>query len=265
MTEFTIRSVGFIAVFVAMVSWEHFASARSAVPAMWRRRVVNLSMAAMGTMLVRLLVPAGLASAAYLSAHYGIGLFTDSAIPAAVTWPVTVIVLDLAVYWQHRAFHRWPALWRLHAVHHADTGVDVTTGIRFHPVEIVLSLAWKSVVVALLGAPAGAAVLFEFVLSTTALVTHGNVRLPETAEKWARYVFVTPTLHRIHHSLAPDEREHNYGFSLSCWDRLFGTLRGAARTSDQELAFGIPGLSAQMSSSLGRMLLLPLRNSTPSR
>ena len=265
MTEVTIRTGSFLAVFLAMIAWEHFAAVRPVVAPVWRRRLVNLALASIGTVLVRLVMPASLATAAYLSGLYGIGLFRHFPVPAVASWIATVLVLDLAVYLQHRAFHRWPLLWRLHAVHHADAVFDVTTGVRFHPVEIVLSLAWKSTVVALLGAPAGAAVLFELVLSITALLTHGNVRLPEAAEKWVRYVLVTPSLHRIHHSLAPDERERNYGFSLSCWDRLFGTYQAAARKSDRDFELGLPGVSPEGSRSLATMLLLPLQTRAPRR
>ena len=265
MTEVALRTAVFLAVFLAMLAWEHFAVARPVATPMWRRRLVNLALAAMGTVFVRLVMPASLASTAYLSGVYGIGLFRHVPGPAVASWITTVLVLDLAVYLQHRAFHRWPMFWRLHAVHHADAVFDVTTGFRFHPIEILVSLAWKSLVVALLGAPAGAAVLFELLLSITALLTHGNVRLPALAEKCARYVFVTPTLHRIHHSIVPKEREGNYGFSLSCWDRLFGTYRATAGKSDHDLEVGLAGVTPMRSRSLAAMLLLPLQMTVPRR
>ena len=259
MTEVSIRTASFLAVVFAMIAWEHFAAVRPVVAPVWRRRLVNLALASMGTVLVRLVMPASLATAAYLSGLYGIGLFRHIPVPAVASWITTVLVLDLAVYLQHRAFHRWTMFWRLHAVHHADAVFDVTTGFRFHPIEFLVSLAWKSLVVALLGATAGAAVLFELILSITALLTHGNVRLPALAEKCARYVFVTPTLHRIHHSIVPNEREHNYGFSLSCWDWLFDTYRATAGKSDRDLVVGLPGVTPTRSRSLAAMLLLPLQ------
>ena len=259
MTEVALRTTAFLTVFLAMIAWEYFAAARPVATPIWRRRLVNLAFVLLGTVCVRVVMPASLASAAYLSGVYGIGLFRHVPVPVVASWITTVLVLDLAVYLQHRAFHCWPLFWRLHAVHHADAAFDVTTGVRFHPVEIMVSLAWKSIVVVLLGAPAGAAVLFELILSITALVTHGNVRLPTVAEKWARFIVVTPTLHRIHHSVVPDERDRNYGFSLSCWDRLFGTYLASARQSDQDLQVGLPGVSASSARSLAAMLMLPLR------
>lgn len=265
MTEATIRAGIFVSVLIAMLAWEHVAAVRAVVAPVWRRRLANLALALIGTVVVRLAVPASLATVAYFAATHGIGLFNHLTVPGVVSWITTVVVLDLAVYLQHRAFHRWAIFWRLHAVHHADTTFDVTTGVRFHPVEIALSLVWKGAVVALLGAPAGAAVLFELVLSVTALITHGNVQLPVRVEQWVRVVFVTPSLHRIHHSRMPDERERNYGFSLSAWDRLFRTYRAAARVSDRDLQIGLAGVLPQGASSLSAMLLLPFRLGTSRR
>lgn len=259
MSEFELRTSAFLTVLLAMLLWERARPVRGAAPNPWRRRLTNVSMALLGAMLVRLVMPASLATAAYFAGRWHVGLFHVISVPTPVVWVSSVLLLDLAVYLQHRVFHRIPALWRLHAVHHADASFDVTTGIRFHPVEILMSLGWKSLIVILLGVPAGAAVLFEFVLSTTALFNHGNVRLPEPAESWLRWLLVTPTLHRVHHSLVPDERERNYGFSVTWWDRLFGTYRGAGRKADPEIGIGLSGMPSACAGSIVEMLMFPLR------
>ncbi len=259
MSEIEIRSSAFVAVLLAMLFWERARPVRDVETTLWRRRFTNLGMALIGATLVRLLMPASLATAAYFAGRSRVGLFHVLSVPAPVVWITSMLLLDLAVYVQHRVFHRIPVLWRLHAVHHADASFDVTTGIRFHPVEILLSLAWKSAIVVVLGVPAGAAVLFEFVLSTTALFNHGNVRLPEPVESRLRWLLVTPTLHRVHHSLAPDEREQNYGFSLTWWDRLFGTYRGAGRKPDPEIGIGLSGVPSGRAGSIVEMLMFPLQ------
>lgn len=241
-----------------MVVWERLAAARPTPEANWVRRRTNLILAAIGAGLTRLIVPSGLATAAALAEHFEFGLFRLAALPTALTWAAAIIALDCAVYLQHRVFHRVPMLWRVHAVHHSDRAFDVTTGVRFHPVELLLSLAWKSSAVVLLGVPAGAALLFEFILSTMALLTHGNVRLPDSLERRIRSVFVTPTLHRIHHSESQDEHDRNFGFNLSIWDRFFGTYRSAARDGERQLVIGLPGELSRSGRTVAETLRMPL-------
>lgn len=263
MSELPLRLSIFIAVLLAMLMWEQLAAARPSTGNGWRRRSTNVLLALFGAGIMRVLMPAGLAAVAYQAAKHDVGLLRYLPSPAALSWVLGVVILDVAVYFQHRLFHRAAVLWRLHAVHHADSGFDVTTGIRFHPVEILLSSAWKGAIVILLGIPVGAVVLFEVILSTTALFNHGNVRFSDRIEPWVRWLLVTPTLHRIHHSLVRDERDCNYGFSVSLWDRLFGTFRGAARASDRDIGIGLPGIPAGRAGSIVEMLLLPLQMPQP--
>ncbi len=258
-TEMALSGAGFAAVLSAMLAWEHSGTLRHGVPRNGRRRMANLALGALGYLSIRLVAPASLATTAYAAERHGIGLFNLLSVPAVVAWAASVIFLDLCLYFQHRLLHRVPVLWRLHAVHHADLGFDVTTGVRFHPLEILLSFGWKSLAVIALGAPAGAAALFELVLSSASLFTHGNVQLPARLERVVRWLTITPTIHRIHHSITPAERESNYGFNLSIWDRLFGTYRDSARAPDVDLVVGLRGVAAARVGSLAAMLTFPVQ------
>ena len=154
------------------------------------------------------------------------GLFHAFGVPAWVAIPLAVILLDLAIYLQHVLFHAVPALWRLHRMHHADLEFDVTTGTRFHPIEILLSMVIKlGVVIAALGTPAVAVLIFEVLLNATSMFNHGNVRMPERLDRVLRWIVVTPDMHRVHHSIEVRETNSNFGFNLPWWDRLFGTYR----------------------------------------
>jgi sterol desaturase/sphingolipid hydroxylase (fatty acid hydroxylase superfamily) len=169
------------------------------------------------------------------------------------------IVLDLAIYAQHVAFHRVPLLWRAHRMHHADLDIDVTTGLRFHPIEIVLSMLIKMAVVALLGIPAIAVVAFEVTLNATAMFNHSNVRMPDWLDRLVRLVVVTPDMHRTHHSVAPDETNSNYGSNLPWWDRLFGTYRRAPTAGHDRMTIGLPIFRDPAELRLDRLLTQPFR------
>ena len=170
----------------------------------------------------------------------------------------SVVVLDLAMYLQHRLFHAVPALWRLHRVHHTDPELDVTTGVRFHPVEMLLSVGFKAAAVAVLGSPVVAVVLFEVVLNAGSLFSHANLRLPATVDGLLRAVIVTPDMHRVHHSTDPTETNTNFGFTLSWWDRLFGTYRRLPKSGHEAMAIGVEGFTAHAVLSLYRLLIQPL-------
>ena len=184
------------------------------------------------------------------------------AAPAWVAVPVSVILLDLAIYLQHVLFHAVPALWRLHRMHHADLEFDVTTGVRFHPVEILLSMLIKLGVITALGAPAVAVLLFEVLLNATSMFNHGNVRLPRRLDGVLRWLVVTPEMHRVHHSIAPRETNSNFGFNLPWWDRLFGTYRAEPAAGHEGMTIGIEQFRDPRELRLDRMLLQPLRGDT---
>ncbi len=170
-----------------------------------------------------------------------------------------MLLLDLAIYLQHVLFHALPLLWRLHHVHHADLEFDVTTGLRFHPVEILLSMGIKLAVVFLLGAPAVAVLLFEVLLNATAMFNHSNVRLPPAVDRWLRWIVVTPDMHRVHHSIDPDETNSNFGFNLTGWDHLFGTYRAQPGQGHEGMTIGLAQFRTRRDLWLDQMLIQPLR------
>jgi len=178
---------------------------------------------------------------------------------------LSVVVLDLALYLQHRLFHAVPALWRLHRVHHTDPELDVTTGVRFHPVEMLLSVGFKAGGVVVLGPPVVAVVLFEVLLNAGSLFSHANLRLPATVDRLLRAVLVTPDMHRVHHSANPMETNTNFGFTLSWWDRLLGTYRGQPKSGHDAMAIGVEGFAAHAVLSLYRLLIQPLLKEPASR
>jgi sterol desaturase/sphingolipid hydroxylase (fatty acid hydroxylase superfamily) len=255
--ELVVRSGFFLSVFALMAGWELAAPARARRLPRWQRWRANLGLAVLNTLVLRLALPT---SAIALAAHAevsGWGLLNQLALPAWAAVVLGAVLLDLAIYLQHVLFHAVPALARLHAVHHADPDFDLTTGIRFHPVEMLLSALIKFAAVVALGAPLPAVLAFEVLLNATAMFNHANVRLPAWLEPWVRGVLVTPDMHRIHHSVIQAERDSNYGFCLSVWDRLLGTYTTAPRG---ELDIGLaawrePALVA----TLGGALRLPFR------
>ena len=220
--EALIRVIGFASVLGLMLLWERLARYRPD-PLPWRRITANLGLAAVDALLLRLLLPAAAVGAALWAEARGFGLIAALDLPAAIAFALTIVILDLALWAQHVLTHKVPLLWRLHRVHHSDIHFDTTTGVRFHPVEILLSMAYKMGVVVLLGAPAAAVIAFEILLNGGALFNHGNVRLPALVERMARLIVVTPDFHRVHHSARVAETDSNYGFFLSVWDRLFRT------------------------------------------
>jgi len=256
--EPTLRLASFLAVLCAMALWEWAAPRRRPAPAQRSRRVVNLGLAALATALVRVLFPAAAVGGALLADERGWGILRALDAPLALSVPLSVGLLDLAVYIQHVTFHASPVLWRLHLVHHADPDFDVTTGVRFHPVEIVLSMLWKIAVVVALGAPAAGVLLFEVLLNATSLFNHGNARLPLALDRVLRWGVVTPDMHRVHHSVLRRETDSNFGFNLPWWDRLFGTYRAQPEAGHTAMNIGAPGL-APTPRGLVALLALPFR------
>jgi sterol desaturase/sphingolipid hydroxylase (fatty acid hydroxylase superfamily) len=224
----------------------------------------NLAIVLLNTLLVRALLPVTAVGMAMLAEEHGWGLFHASRpLPAWLLMAVTVVLLDLAIYLQHVLFHAVPILWRLHRMHHADLDVDVTTGARFHPIEIVLSMLLKLGVIAMLGAPPLGVLAFELLLSTGSLFNHGNLRLPLHADGILRWILVTPDMHRVHHSIEPEETNRNFGFTLSWWDRLCGTYRAQPAADHADMALGIAQFRDPGELRLDRLLLQPMR--TPQR
>jgi sterol desaturase/sphingolipid hydroxylase (fatty acid hydroxylase superfamily) len=211
------------------------------------------------TLALRLLFPTAAVGLALAGEARGWGLLNNVALPSALKVLAAVVLLDLAIYLQHVLFHAVPTLWRLHRMHHADLEFDVTTGVRFHPVEIVLSMGIKLAVVAALGAPAIGVLLFEVLLNATSMFSHGNVGLPEGLDRVLRRVLVTPEMHRVHHSVVPRETNSNFGFNLSVWDRLFGTYRPQPAAGHEAMTIGIEAFRDPSELRLDRMLLQPLR------
>ena len=229
MDELALRLATFLGVFAALAAWEARAPARRLTLPRWRRWRANLGLAVLNVLVVRLAVPGSAVAFAAFAAGEGWGFLNRAALPGWIMVLAGIVLLDLIVYLQHVLFHSVPALMRLHAVHHADADFDLTTGIRFHPLEIVISMLIKMTAIAGLGIPAFAVLVFEVLLNTSAMFNHANASLPARLEPWVRRLLVTPDMHRIHHSVVETERNSNYGFCLSWWDRLLGTYTSTPR------------------------------------
>lgn len=254
--ESILRLAAFGGVFAAMALWERFAPARAARLPRRARWSANLGLALVDVLLVRLVLPGAVVAVAVLAQREGWGLLHGVRLPAPLAWAVALLLLDLGMYLQHALFHTVPALARLHAVHHADPEFDFTTGLRFHPLEILLSTLFKLAAVAALGAPVGAVVAFEVLLNAAAMFNHANASLPRRLEPWARRLLVTPDMHRIHHSVVESERNSNYGAILSVWDRALGSYTRAA----PGLQIGLPGWRDEKTvATLAGVLRMPFR------
>lgn len=227
--ELALRGGVFLAVFAALALWERLTPARALRLPRAQRWQANLGLAVVSTIVVRFIVPGSAIAVAVVASKEGWGLFNRLELPAWSAILATVMLLDLIVYLQHVLFHSVPLLLRLHSVHHADPDFDLTTGIRFHPIEILISAFIKLAAVAAIGGPVVAVLAFELLLNATAMFNHANVSLPTWLESRVRRVLVTPDMHRIHHSVVEVERNSNYGFCLSIWDRLLGTYTRAPR------------------------------------
>lgn len=255
-----IRFGVFAGVLAAMLAWEWLSPRRPRIAGRLARWPGNFGVVVAGALLLRVVFPVtAVAWAATLEAR-GIGLIALAGLPAWVAMPVAVIALDLAIWAQHVVFHRIPALWRLHRMHHADIDLDATSGARFHPLEILLSMAIKFAVIAALGAPAAAVLVFEVLLNASAMFNHANVALPESVDRGLRKILVTPDMHRIHHSWRRDETDSNFGFCLSWWDRAFGTYRAVPADGQTGLIIGLAEFRQPGEARLDRMLTQPFRN-----
>jgi sterol desaturase/sphingolipid hydroxylase (fatty acid hydroxylase superfamily) len=258
--EPTLRLTAFGAIFAGMAVWEVLAPRRAQMIGRLRRWPANLAIVVANTLLVRLAFPVAAVGMALSAEAHGWGLFAVLEAPAWFAIPASVLLLDLAIYFQHVLFHAVPVLWRLHRMHHADLDFDVTTGARFHPIEILLSMAIKLGIVAALGTPAIAVLLFEVLLNGTSMFNHANVRLSARLDRAMRWLVVTPDMHRVHHSVVPRETNSNFGFNLPWWDRLFGTYRAQPAAGHEGMTIGIEQFRDPGELRLDRMLLQPFRD-----
>ncbi|MDE0459932.1 MAG: sterol desaturase family protein [Chromatiales bacterium] len=252
-----VRLSAFLGVFVLVALWEIAAPRRALRASKAVRWTSNIGIVVLDTALVRLVFPAAAAGVAAVVGSLGWGLFNVLAWPMWVEVLLAVIVLDLVIYWQHAMFHAVPGLWRLHMVHHADLDIDVTTGVRFHPFEILLSMAIKMAAITALGAAPLAVILFEIALGATSIFNHGNVVLPPALDRLLRLVVVTPDMHRVHHSVVADETNSNFGFNLPWWDRLFGTYRAQPAAGHERMTIGLEQFRDPRRQWLWHMLALP--------
>jgi sterol desaturase/sphingolipid hydroxylase (fatty acid hydroxylase superfamily) len=256
--EPAIRLGCFLGVLVAMAAWELLAPRRKLLANRPRRWLSNLGLVAINSFVVRLVAPLGVAGVAVLAESRGWGLVNNLALPAWLAVVVSVVILDFAVYLQHVLFHAVPLFWRLHMVHHADLDFDVTTGLRFHTLEILLSLGIKAATVLVLGPPLLGVVVFEILLNASSMFNHGNVRMPAALDRMLRWVLVTPDMHRVHHSTLPRETNSNFGFNLPWWDYLLGTYRDQPGTEHGEMTIGLTQFREERQADrLYHMLLLP--------
>jgi sterol desaturase/sphingolipid hydroxylase (fatty acid hydroxylase superfamily) len=259
MTEPAIRLTAFAAIFLGMTLWELLAPRRPWAVGRAARWPSNLAILGVDAVAVRVLIPTAAVGVALIAAARGFGLFHLLGWPVWLAGVVGFVVLDLVIYGQHVVFHHVPWLWRLHRMHHADLDIDVTTGGRFHPIEILISMAIKIATVALLGMPAAAVVAFEVALNATSVFNHANAALPRWLDRVMRIVVVTPDMHRIHHSVVRRETDSNFGFNLPWWDRLFGTYRAEPAAGHDAMTIGLPIFRDRGELRVDRLLTQPFR------
>jgi len=259
--ELAIRLSFFFAIFTLMASWEVLAPRRTGQVKRRVRWPGNLGIVVFNTLLLRVVMPTTAVALALAGEAAGWGLLQQFDFPLWAASLLAIICLDLAIYLQHIMFHAVPLLWRLHRMHHADLAFDVTTGARFHPFEIILSMVIKLSVIAALGPPAVAVLIFEVLLNTLAMFNHANARVPLGLDKLLRRIIVTPDMHRVHHSVIPHETNSNFGFNLAVWDRWFGTYCAQPKAGHQEMSIGISTFRTERDLALDKMLLQPFKNS----
>ncbi len=233
--EIYIRLGFFFGIFILMAIWEMLAPKRALTTSKLLRWLNNLGLVVLNSLILRWLFPAATVGLAIFMNQAGWGLLNYYQLPIWMSIVIAVTAMDFMIYLQHVMVHAIPLLWRLHRVHHADLDYDVTTGIRFHPLEIILSMLIKFAMIIILGPPVIAVIIFEVVLNALAMFNHGNIALPKTVDWLLRWLIVTPDMHRVHHSVEDDETNSNFGFNLSCWDRIFGTYRQQPRAGNQNI------------------------------
>lgn len=256
MSESAIRLSVFLGILILMGALETLFPARDRVQKRSSRWITNFGLVVIDTLVIRLLFPVIAVGAAFWAAGQGWGLLNVVALPHWLSVLIAVILLDMMIYWQHVAFHRIPVLWRLHKVHHADRDLDASSGLRFHPVEIIISMIYKMAIVVILGAPVLAVIIFEILLNACAIFNHANVRIPKWVERPLRQVMVTPALHRIHHSVVERETNTNFGFSVIWWDKIF---RSYTDQPQGDLTLGLNEYQSDAPSGLWWSLTAPFK------
>jgi len=264
-SELLIRVGAALAIFLALALWEIFAPRRAMSVGRARRWPGNLGILVLDAVLVRLLIPAAAVGVAVIAAQRGWGLLNIAPWPSVLEGLIGFLALDLAIYAQHVAFHKVPLLWRLHRMHHADLDIDVSTGLRFHPIEIILSMLIKMGVVVLVGVPAIAVVAFEVILNATSMFNHSNAAMPLWLDRVVRIIVVTPDMHRVHHSVLRHETDSNFGFNLPWWDRLFGTYRAQPEAGHKDMTLGLPIFRDPLELRLDRLITQPFRDDASER
>lgn len=239
LTEPQIRLAVFAGLFALLAVLEYLAPRREPKPAKARRWITNWVIVAIDSFLLRLVFASAAVGVAIWAEHRGLGLFNLLELPGWLAIILSFLVLDFAIWFAHLASHKIPLLWKVHRMHHSDIDMDVTTAIRFHPIEILLSMLWKVVIVITLGAPAEAVLLFEIILNGAAMFNHSNLKLPLALDRILRLLVVTPDMHRVHHSVVRRETDSNYGFNLSVWDRLFATYTDQPAAGHDGMTIGI--------------------------
>jgi sterol desaturase/sphingolipid hydroxylase (fatty acid hydroxylase superfamily) len=258
--EILIRAAAFALVFAAMALWEIAAPRRMLAAGRKPRWPSNLGILIVDALAVRILIPTAAVGAALFAAGRGWGLLHLAGLRLSMAALVGFLVLDLVIYGQHVVFHKVPVLWRLHRMHHADLDIDVTTGGRFHPFEILISMLIKIATVIAFGIPVVAVLLFEVVLNATSMFNHANVSMPAGLDRVLRWLLVTPDMHRVHHSILRAETDSNFGFNLPWWDRLFGTYRVAPQAGHDGMTIGLPMFRDPRELRIDRLLTQPFRD-----
>jgi sterol desaturase/sphingolipid hydroxylase (fatty acid hydroxylase superfamily) len=246
--------------FAAFALWEVFAPRRKLTVGRWPRWPNNIGILVVDIATVRVLVPTAAVGASLYASGNGWGLINFLGLRLSVAALVGFLALDLVIYVQHVVFHKVPVLWRLHRMHHADLDIDVTTGVRFHPIEILISLGIKIAVILALGIPVVAVILFEVVLNVTSMFNHSNASMPGWLDRALRLIVVTPDMHRVHHSVVRRETDSNFGFNLPWWDHLFGTYRSQPEAGHVGMTIGLPSFRDVGELRLDRLLTQPFRN-----
>ncbi|MBL4893296.1 MAG: sterol desaturase family protein [Emcibacter sp.] len=255
--EVALRLFCFFGILCGVAIWESLCPKRDRKIGRVIRWPRNLSLVVINSLLVRLLIPFTAAGVALYAEQNQIGQLHYLSLPFGLTVILSVLLMDLLIYTQHVVFHHVPFLWRLHKVHHMDQEIDVTTGLRFHPVEILLSSLIKCASVLLLGVPVMAVVIFEILLNGTALFNHGNISLPAALDRVLRLIVVTPDMHRVHHSVLPHETNSNFGFNMPWWDRIFGTYRAQPEQDHLKMDIGLKAHRAVDKTGLWALMVIP--------
>ena len=253
-----VRSACFFSILIIMMLWEALSPKRPRKYSRLLRWSQNIGLVFVNSFLIRLILPLATVGVAHYAQQHNIGLFNWFECHPVMVFLLTIVLFDMAIYWQHRLFHMVPWLWALHKVHHVDQDIDVTTGSRFHTIEILLSLLIKFSLVLILGPPVAAIMVFEIILNATAMFNHANVALPEKLDRLLRVWIVTPDMHRVHHSTILDESNRNFGFNLSCWDRIFNSYQAQPVKGHLGMDIGVKDYTdARSTQYLPAMLWLP--------